>query len=725
MLLISILSIVPIVVAGISGALGIFVILVSLRRKPNPVQIIFSCTALTVMVYGIATAGLYNATNLTQAANFQRIQIISISLFLLSYFFLTINYLNIPFWKKNTLPWILVSILTIFPQIFIKNDLVWNSQDSTFHLINFFGRVQVITESGAGIISQISFGTGIFAFLIITAISLKAFPQDNRKLKNPLFLSTFILLIAFLNDTLFGIGIIRSVYVLELAFLIIILLVAFMFSKNILEAASTKDALQKANIALQNHKRTLEKAVSERTQAYQYQAEYFRAMVDNNPIATVTLDNSQRILSTNPAFEELFGYSHEEALTQELDSLIAPQEHLDNARDLTMKVLDSKKISAQGIRKRKNGERVFVDILGVPVMVNGEKVGVLGLYRDISDQMKAEKLLKENEMRYRSLFEDSPISLWEENFSGLKKEIEKLKTQGVKDFHQYFSANPDIVRHLMKKIIIINVNHATIKLFKAESKEDFIRGVDKLIMENSIPANGEIYARLAEGASQHICEIQHKDFSGNAFYSVLRLAIAPGYEDTWEKVFVSIIDITERKNNESYLEYLSTHDQLTGVANRTLLYDRLQHAMALAARDLKMVAVFFFDLDGYKDINDKFGHSVGDKLLVEIANRLERNLRESDTIARFGGDEFILVLENIVDHEAILPIAEKILNSISKPYIIDGFECNVTASFGVSVYPIDGTTAQELINKADTAMYEVKDLGKNQYKFSHKIFKSA
>lgn len=714
----------PIVVAGISGSLGLFVILVSLRRKANPVQFIFSFTALTVMFYGIATAGLYNSSNLLQAASFQRLQIISISLFLLSYFFLTTYYLEISFWKKRYFPWVLVSVVSIFPQIFIKNNIVWDLQTSSFHLINFFGNVQVFTESGAGIITQITYGVGMFAFLVITGMIVKGFSGDYRKLKDPLSLSTIVLLIAFVNDTLLGIGLIKSFYVLEVAFLFIILLVAFVFSKNILEAASTKDALEKANIALINHKKTLEKTISERTHAYQYQAEYFRAMVDNNPIATVTLDNSQRILSINPAFEELFGYSLEEALTQDLDSLIAPEEHLDNARDLTMKVLESKRIAAQGIRKRKSGERVVVDILGVPVMVNGEKAGVLGLYRDISDQMKAEKLLKENEMRYRSLFEDSPISLWEENFSGLKKEIEKLKTQGVKDFHTYFSSNPDMVKHLMKKIMIINVNQATIKLFKAKSKEDFIRGVDKLIMESSIPANGEIYAKLAEGGSQHICEIQHKDFSGTAFYSVLRLAIAPGYEDTWGKVFVSIIDITERKNNESYLEYLSTHDQLTGVANRTLLYDRLQHAMALAARDLKMVAVFFFDLDGYKEINDKFGHSVGDKLLVEIANRLERNLRESDTIARFGGDEFILVLENIIDHEAILPIAEKIRNSITKPYLIDEHECNVTASFGISVYPIDGTTAQELINKADTAMYEAKDHGKNQYKFSHKIFKS-
>lgn len=702
--------------------MGIFVLLLSLRKKTNPIQIIFGLTALTVMIYGIATAGLYNSLNLIQASEYQRVQVISISLFLLAFFFLTTYYLDVSLWKKYYLPWVLLSGLSIISQIFINSSLVWNLQRSNIHLINFFGKTQVITESEAGIITQITYGIGIFAFLIITATVIKAFKAEKKKFQNPLFLSTFILLIALLNDTLVAIGFIKSIYFLELAFLVIILLVAFMLSKNVLDAVSTKEALELANIALRNHKKLLEKTVSERTQAFQYQAEYFRAMVDNNPIATVTLDNFQRILSVNPAFEELFGYSQDEALTQDLDALIAPEEQFENARNLTLKVLESKKISDRGIRKRKNGERVHVDILGVPVMVNNEKVGVLGLYRDISNQMEADNLLKENEMRYRSLFEDSPISLWEEDFSELKKEIEQLRSNGVQDFHGYFTSNPNVVQQLMKKIVIVNVNQATIKLFKAKSKEDFIIGIDNLIMDSSIPANGEIFANLAEGASQHVCEIRHKDFTGTSFFTALKLAIAPGYEDSWGKVFVTVIDITERKNNESYLEYLSTHDQLTGVANRILLYDRLQHAMTHAARELKMVAVFFIDLDGYKEINDKYGHSFGDKLLVQIANRLEDNLRDSDTIARFGGDEFILVLENVADTEAIKPIAEKIRSSITKPYQIEETECKITASFGISVYPIDGTTAQELINKADSAMYNAKELGKNQYKFSHELF---
>jgi diguanylate cyclase (GGDEF)-like protein len=371
----------------------------------------------------------------------------------------------------------------------------------------------------------------------------------------------------------------------------------------------------------------------------------------------------------------------------------------------------------KSIRKRKDDGLVHVEIHGVPVVVNKEKVGVLGLYRDISDQIKTEKILRENEMRYRSLFEDSPISLWEEDFSQLKLEIDRFKSMGVKNFHEFFASNVDVVENIMRKIKIINVNQATIKLFNAQSKEVFLKGLDNLILPSSIPVMGKIYASLAEGEKSCLGEIDHKQFLGSTLNSVLRLSIAPGYEDTWEKVFVSVIDITERKNNESYLEYLSTHDQLTGVANRSLLYDRLNHALTFAKRDQKMVAVYFLDLDGYKTINDRFGHTVGDLLLVQIANRLEANLRASDTIARFGGDEFILVLENISDIEAIKPITEKILQSIAQPYQINDNLCQVTTSIGISIFPLDGVSTEELINQADTAMYRAKQMGKNQYKF--------
>lgn len=715
--MIALLSIVPIIVTGISGALGLFVLILSLRGKKDRIQISFVFIAFSVMLYAFATTELYNASNLTEATIWQRMQISTIILFVLSYFYFVIHFLNLAFWKKHFWTWIVLTVLSIIPQIFIFHPAIWNTQKSNFHLINFFGVMQIITESLPGIVTQITFSVGLIAFGIITFIVFREFRGQPNKIRHPLFLSTIILYFAFIHDTLLGSGIIKSFYILEIGFLVVISLVAFLLSKNILESIANKEALEKANLALQVHKEELEKTVTDRTHAYLYQAEYFRALVDNNPIATVTLDTSQRILSVNPAFEYLFGYSFEDSYDQELDTLISPEEQLEEAKQLTENVLNNIQVMTKSIRKRKDDGLVHVEIHGVPVVVNKEKVGVLGLYRDISDQIKTEKILRENEMRYRSLFEDSPISLWEEDFSQLKLEIDRFKSMGVKNFHEFFASNVDVVENIMRKIKIINVNQATIKLFNAQSKDVFLKGLNNLILPGSIPAMGKIYASLAEGEKSCLGEIDHKQFLGSTLNSVLRLSIAPGYEDTWEKVFVSVIDITERKNNESYLEYLSTHDQLTGVANRSLLYDRLNHALTFAKRDQKMVAVYFLDLDGYKTINDRFGHTVGDLLLVQIANRLEANLRASDTIARFGGDEFILVLENISDIEVIKPITEKILQSIAQPYQINDNLCQVTTSIGISIFPLDGVSTEELINQADTAMYRAKQMGKNQYKF--------
>lgn len=715
--MINIISIVPIMVTGISGAIGLFVLILALSEGKNKVQIFFSLTALSVMVYGVGTIGLYNSTQLFNVNIWQRTQIIAIVLFCLFLFFFIINLFDNHFWKKHS--WILtvLAVLILIPQLFINNASVWNIRKSNFHLINFFGSMQIVNECEPGILTQITYIIGFLTFIFILCLVIYECRYQPKKFRHPLFLSTIILFLAFANDSLIGLGVINSIYILEGAFLLVIGILAIMLTRNVITAVDVKEALEKANFSLQTHKEELEKTIFARTQDYLNQAEYFRKLVDNNPIATVTLDDNHKILSANPAFEELFGYSQAEAFEKDLDEIISPEEEFQKAKELTNKVVSNIHISSTGIRKRKDGRRVNVEILGVPVLINNKKTGVLGLYRDISHQVKAEKVLQESEMRYRSLFEDSPISLWEEDFRYIKKEIDKLKLLGIKNFKEYFADQKEIVQQLMKKVIIINVNQATIHLFGAQSKDDFFQGIGNIVSKESVITQGEIYAALAAGETQFIGEVKHIDFSGTTIYTVLRLAIAPGYEDTWEKVFISVIDITERKKNESYLEYLSTHDQLTGVANRSLMYDRLNHAIEIAKRNRKMVAVFFLDLDGFKNINDQFGHLIGDKLLVQIAKRLEKNLRSADTVARFGGDEFILILENITDIASIKSKTERILRMISEPYQINGNICQVTTSIGTSFYPLDGETAGELIDKADTAMYLSKQSGKNQFKF--------
>jgi len=177
----------------------------------------------------------------------------------------------------------------------------------------------------------------------------------------------------------------------------------------------------------------------------------------------------------------------------------------------------------------------------------------------------------------------------------------------------------------------------------------------------------------------------------------------------------ALADITERKLAEEELVYMATHDQLTGLSNRALFNDRLAVELTHARRNPKKLAVMLLDLDEFKEINDAFGHSFGDKLLKAVSRCLSGLLRESDTVARMGGDEFLLLLSEVVHVDDVANIAQKIIDAIQKPILVDGHELNITTSLGIAVYPEGGQDADTLIKNADIAMYYVKKYGRNGY----------
>ena len=179
---------------------------------------------------------------------------------------------------------------------------------------------------------------------------------------------------------------------------------------------------------------------------------------------------------------------------------------------------------------------------------------------------------------------------------------------------------------------------------------------------------------------------------------------------------VGIVYLLKRRS-DGLLGYLAQYDQLTGLINRSLFQDRLNSAIARARREGGLVTVMFLDIDGFKDVNDRFGHSVGDELLRQVAARLVACLRETDTVARIGGDEFTIVLEGGKRVEDAGQVAMKILKTIGSPYQVGNKELIVTASIGIAMYPLDGETYGELIKGADTAMYQSKAAGRNTYQY--------
>ncbi|NQD37253.1 EAL domain-containing protein [Permianibacter sp. IMCC34836] len=176
-------------------------------------------------------------------------------------------------------------------------------------------------------------------------------------------------------------------------------------------------------------------------------------------------------------------------------------------------------------------------------------------------------------------------------------------------------------------------------------------------------------------------------------------------------------DITERKRAEERLNYQANYDALTELPNRTLFVDRLRQSMSRARREGTNLALLFIDLDRFKNINDSMGHSAGDKLLVSVADALRSCVRESDTIARFGGDEFAVILSPIYGAKNAGTVAQTLLKVLSRPINIDGYDCLVGGSIGISIFPGDGDTPEDLIRNSDAAMYRAKDSGRNTYEF--------
>jgi diguanylate cyclase (GGDEF)-like protein/PAS domain S-box-containing protein len=178
-------------------------------------------------------------------------------------------------------------------------------------------------------------------------------------------------------------------------------------------------------------------------------------------------------------------------------------------------------------------------------------------------------------------------------------------------------------------------------------------------------------------------------------------------------ILVNIRDITQRLDDERQLQYQAKFDSLTGVANRSLLADRIERALLSAARHQQRVAVAFIDLDQFKYINDALGHSVGDQLLRLVAARLSADIRGADTVARQGGDEFVVLLTEFVDESDAYAILHRVKESLARPYQVDGRHLHVTCSIGVSLYPRDGADVDTLLRNADAAMYRVKEAGRN------------
>lgn len=265
------------------------------------------------------------------------------------------------------------------------------------------------------------------------------------------------------------------------------------------------------------------------------------------------------------------------------------------------------------------------------------------------------------------------------------------------------------------KARIISVNPAFTRLTGFRPEE--VIGRNPSLLNSGRQGPGfykDMWVQLsAEGQWQG--EIWNRRKSGELFPELLTITAIKDRDGTLTNYAAVFSDISQLKENEAHIRHLAYFDPLTGLPNRRLLEDRLQVALAHAHRNRKRAGVLFIDLDRFKRINDSLGHEVGDKLLMEVARRLCACLREDDTVARMGGDEFIVVLSDLTDPDDAAHTATRIIESLRRPVQVDAHELTVTTSIGISIYPDDSRESVELIKNADTAMYRAKDEGRNAF----------
>ncbi len=212
-------------------------------------------------------------------------------------------------------------------------------------------------------------------------------------------------------------------------------------------------------------------------------------------------------------------------------------------------------------------------------------------------------------------------------------------------------------------------------------------------------------------------EIWNRRASGDVYLQASTISTIPDEDGTVKYLVAVFSDVTKVREKDERIRYLAHHDDLTGLANRRLLQDRLNHAFELSRRDGGLLAVMFLDLDHFKYVNDSLGHEVGDRLLREVAQRVVGCVRRTDTVARMGGDEFVIILDTIDSANDVAHVATKLTTALAEPYIVSGQTLHVTVSIGISLFPDDAGDVTTLMKNADTAMYAAKLQGRNTFRF--------
>ena len=261
---------------------------------------------------------------------------------------------------------------------------------------------------------------------------------------------------------------------------------------------------------------------------------------------------------------------------------------------------------------------------------------------DVTQATQARQQLALSEQYARDLFDYSPVSLWVEDFSGVKRLLDEVRAQGIRDFRVFISVHPEFVGRCMEEIRVINVNRQTLSMFAARSQEELLGKLDLIFRDEMHDSFAEQLIDLWDGKTVQLREVVNYSLSGELINIHMQFAVLPAHQAAWNLVLVSLIDITARKKAEAYLEYLGKHDALTKLRNRAFYVDELNRISRKGPWPLTVMAM---DLNGLKHINDEHGHAAGDAVLRRAGEVLaSATAGYPYCVARVGGDEFIALL---------------------------------------------------------------------------------
>lgn len=381
-------------------------------------------------------------------------------------------------------------------------------------------------------------------------------------------------------------------------------------------------------------------------------------------------DLDEKLTFVNDAFVRTYGYTREELIGQHV-RILDSDRNRPGLRDEISSAAHRDGWSGIVWNRRKDGSDLQI-ALNTSVIRDekGNAVGLVGVAQDISESMQIQQRLKESEERYRLLFEKNPLPMWLYDESSRR---------------------------------ILSVNEAALKKYLYAGHEYEQLEIDVLFDESvSSPANLTAHRKR----TGELLLVETSDLPLRQEGSKVRLLLAN--------------DVTERARAQEAIEHQAFHDGVTGLPNRRLFLDRLTQQIAHARRAGHSVVVMFVDLDRFKRINDTLGHWAGDEVLREVARRLTSSLRQTDTIARVGGDEFTILLTHRKEilMDSVETLANKVMKEFEAPIHLESGDIYVTASIGVATFPNDGDDADQLIKNSDRAMYRAKERGRNNYQFA-------